>query len=134
VARRQLAQVAVRVREQRGARVALFEQRPDRRDRDAALGAEDRGAPDAHGWGGDADIKAVIEFLSRRADVDQRRIGGVGLSVGGEMMLEAAAEDARLRAVVSEGGSVRSLAEHWDDPDVGAIRKRSRRSSRRRSR
>ena len=39
------------------------------------------------------------------------------------MMLEAAAEDARLRAVVSEGGSVRSLADHWDDPALAAARK-----------
>jgi hypothetical protein len=47
VARRQLAQVPVRVREHGGARVALFEQRPDRGDGDAALGAEDRSATDA---------------------------------------------------------------------------------------
>ena len=77
----------------------------------------------AYGWGGDADLKAALDFLSRRADVDRQRIGGLGLSVGGEMMLEAAAEDARLRAVVSEGGSVRSLAEHWDDPELGAAQK-----------
>jgi len=31
-------------------------------------------------------------------------------------MIEAAAEDPRLRAVVSEGAGARSLAEHWDDP------------------
>jgi hypothetical protein len=84
---------------------------------------ESEGDFNAYGWGGDADIKAALDFLSRRADVDPRRIGGIGLSVGGEMMLEAAAEDARLHAVVSEGGSVRSIAEHWDDPDIGAIRK-----------
>ena len=35
----------------------------------------------------------------------QQRIGGLGLSVGGELMLEAAAEDARLQAVVSEGAA-----------------------------
>ena len=39
------------------------------------------------------------------------------------MMLEAAAEDPRLRAVVSEGGSVRSVAEEWDDPELAAVRK-----------
>ena len=53
---------------------------------------------------------------SRRRDVDPGRIGGLGLSVGGEMMLQAAAQDARLRAVVSEGASVRSLAEHCGRP------------------
>lgn len=77
----------------------------------------------AYGWGGDTDLKAAVSFLSARPDVDPERIGGVGLSVGGEMLLEAAAEDRRLRAVVSEGASVRSLAEHWDDPDIDAVRK-----------
>jgi len=77
---------------------------------------ESEGDFNAFGWGGDADIKAAVTFLTRRPDVDATRIGGLGLSVGGEMMLETAAEDARLRAVVSEGAGVRSLAEHWDDP------------------
>jgi hypothetical protein len=76
-----------------------------------------------YGWGGDTDLKAAVSFLGRRADVDPERIGGLGLSVGGEMMLEAAAEDARLRAVVSEGGSVRSVLEEWDDPQLATARK-----------
>ena len=77
----------------------------------------------AYGWGGDADLKAAIGFLARRDDVDPERIGGLGLSVGGEMLLETAAEDGRLRAVVAEGASVRSLAEHWDDPALGPVQK-----------
>ena len=39
------------------------------------------------------------------------RIGGIGLSVGGELMLEAAAETAELDAVVSEGAGARTLGE-----------------------
>jgi dienelactone hydrolase len=77
----------------------------------------------AYGWGGDADLKAAIGFLTRRDDVDPDRIGGLGLSVGGEMLLETAAEDDRLRAVVAEGASVRSLAEHWDDPALSQVQK-----------
>jgi len=84
---------------------------------------ESDGDFNAFGWGGDADIKAAITFLAQRPDVDATRIGGLGLSVGGEMMLETAAEDARLRAVVSEGAGVRSLAEHWDDPGPAAAQK-----------
>ena len=38
-------------------------------------------------------------------------IGGLGLSVGGEQMLDAAAENDRLRAVVSEGAGERSVRE-----------------------
>ena len=50
-----------------------------------------------------------------RPDVDPGRIGGLGLSVGGELMLEAAAEDPRLAAVVSEGAGTRTLAEELID-------------------
>jgi uncharacterized protein len=89
--------------------VLLFDRRGD---------GESDGDFNAFGWGGDADIKAAITFLAQRPDVDATRIGGLGLSV--EMMLDTAAEDARLRAVVSEGAGVRSLAEHWDDPGPAA--------------
>ena len=37
------------------------------------------------------------------------RIGGIGLSVGGEMLIEAAAETDELAAVVSDGAGARSL-------------------------
>ena len=77
----------------------------------------------AFGWGGDADLKAAMTFLAGRPDVDSARIGGLGLSVGGELMIETAAEDPRLHAVVSEGAGVRSLAEHWDDPGPAAAQK-----------
>ena len=39
-------------------------------------------------------------------------IGGIGFSVGGEMMLQAAASNTGLRAVVAEGAGVRSVREH----------------------
>jgi fermentation-respiration switch protein FrsA (DUF1100 family) len=39
------------------------------------------------------------------------QIGGLGLSVGGELLLQAAAGDERLRAVVSDGAGWRSLRE-----------------------
>ncbi len=63
------------------------------------------GDPNAFGWGGDRDVKAAIDFLQQRPDVDPERIGGLGLSVGGELMLEVAAESEELRAVVSEGAA-----------------------------
>ena len=56
---------------------------------------ESEGDPHAMGWEGEKDIKAGIAFLQRRPDVDPERIGGLGLSVGGELMLHAAAESAR---------------------------------------
>ena len=44
------------------------------------------------------------------------RIGGIGLSVGGEMMIEAAAESTALRAIVSEGASGRSVRDDLAQP------------------
>jgi uncharacterized protein len=79
------------------------------------------GEPNSWGWGGEADIKAAIAYLQRRPDVDPDRIGGIGLSVGGEMMIEAAAETDELAAVVSDGAGARSIAEDMDqdDPALG---------------
>jgi uncharacterized protein len=72
---------------------------------------DSEGDPNALGWNGDRDIKAALAFLRERPDVDPDRIGGIGLSVGGELMLETAAETDALKAVVSEGAGIRSVRE-----------------------
>ncbi|HEX5622644.1 MAG TPA: CocE/NonD family hydrolase [Solirubrobacteraceae bacterium] len=72
---------------------------------------ESEGEPNAWGWGGDEDIKAAIRYLQSRPDVEPGRSGGIGLSVGGELMLEAAAETDDLAAVVSEGAGARMYSE-----------------------
>jgi hypothetical protein len=72
---------------------------------------ESEGDPNIFGWKGDRDVRAAVEFLRSRPDVDPERIGGIGLSVGGEMMIEAAAESDGLAALVSEGAGIRSLRE-----------------------
>jgi uncharacterized protein len=79
---------------------------------------ESEGDPHGFGWEGEKDIKAAIAFLQRRPDVDPERIGGLGLSVGGELMLHAAAETDDLKAVVSEGAGARSVAEWRKMPDA----------------
>jgi fermentation-respiration switch protein FrsA (DUF1100 family) len=71
------------------------------------------GQPNIYGWGGDEDVKAGITWLKRHGI---ERIGGLGLSVGGEMLLQAAAHDRRLQAVVSEGAGLRSVAEQKHMP------------------
>jgi len=75
---------------------------------------ESDGEPNSWGWAGEADIKAAIAYLQRRPDVEPDRIGGIGLSVGGELMIEAAADTDDLAAVVSEGAGARSFTEDMD--------------------
>lgn len=76
---------------------------------------QSEGDPNTWGWDFDKDIRAGVDFLQHRADVDPTRIGGVGLSVGGEMLLDTAAETKALAAIVSEGAGARSLGEELDD-------------------
>ena len=77
---------------------------------------ESDGDPNLFGWQGERDIHAAVEFLQHRPDVDPERIGGIGLSVGGEMMIEAAAESTALKAIVSEGASGRSVRDELANP------------------
>ena len=69
------------------------------------------GAPNMFGWGETRDIDAAVDWLRSRRDVHDDSIGGIGFSVGGEMMLEAAAGNRHLCAVVSEGAGSRSIRE-----------------------
>ena len=69
------------------------------------------GAPNMFGWGEAKDVDAAVSWLRRQTDVRDGRVGGIGFSVGGEMMLEAAAGNRHLRAVVSEGAGIRSIRE-----------------------
>lgn len=55
------------------------------------------------GWWGDLDIRAAVDWLAGRPDVSAGRIAAVGMSMGGEEAIGAAASDSRLRAVVAEG-------------------------------
>jgi fermentation-respiration switch protein FrsA (DUF1100 family) len=70
-----------------------------------------QGDPNLFGWAGEKDIDAAVAWLGGRPDVEAGRIGGIGFSVGGEMMLQAAASNQGLRAVVSEGAGSRSVRE-----------------------
>ena len=72
---------------------------------------ESEGDPNAFGWGAPTDMKAAIAYLQRRPDVDRGRIGGIGLSVGGETLLQTAAESDGLKAIVADGAGSRSIRE-----------------------
>ncbi len=80
---------------------------------------ESDGDPNIFGWKGERDVHAAVAYLQQRPDVDPERIGGIGLSVGGEMMIEAAAAESNgLKAVVSEGAGIRSIRESLAVPDT----------------
>lgn len=70
-----------------------------------------QGDPNLFGWNDPKDIDAAVAWLQDRPDVRDDRIGGIGFSVGGEAMLEAAASNPGLQAVVSDGAGVRSVRE-----------------------
>jgi dienelactone hydrolase len=76
------------------------------------------GDPNVFGWDGTRDIDAAVTYLQGRPDVDPWRIGGIGFSVGGEMLIEAAARSTSLRAIVSEGASGRSIRDDLANPDT----------------
>jgi uncharacterized protein len=58
-------------------------------------------------WAGDLDLHAAVAYLRSRPDVDADRIGAIGFSIGGEILLEAAAQRDDIKAVVSEGAGER---------------------------
>ncbi len=63
------------------------------------------------GWYGDRDITAAVTFLQHQPGVDANRIGVLGLSMGGEEAIGAAAADPAIRAVVAEGATHRTAAD-----------------------
>ena len=100
--RKPLTQDHARMYARHGYGVLLFDRRGE---------GESDGSPNIFGWGGEKDITAAVDFLKARRDVDPTRIGGIGFSVGGEMMLEAAARNHDIAAVVSEGAGARTFSE-----------------------
>jgi hypothetical protein len=104
------SQERARLLARHGYGVLLFDRRGE---------GESDGDPNLLGWQGERDIHAAVAFLQRRPDVDPHRIGGIGLSVGGEMMIEAAAESPALKAIVTEGASSRSVRDELANPGAG---------------
>jgi uncharacterized protein len=63
------------------------------------------------GWYGDRDVTAAVTFLQHQSGVAASRIGVLGLSMGGEQAIGAAAADPAIRAVVAEGATHRTAAD-----------------------
>ena len=76
---------------------------------DARGHGESDGATNRLGWGGTADVGAALAFLQEQPEVTA--VGGLGLSMGAEMLLGAAASYPALQAIVADGATRRSTAE-----------------------
>ncbi|GAA3212793.1 hypothetical protein GCM10017690_25360 [Microbacterium terregens] len=74
------------------------------------------------GWYGEMDIRAAVDALVDRTDVDPRRVAVVGLSMGGEEAIGAAGTDDRIRAVVAEGATGRTAADKTWLADAYGVR------------
>ena len=74
------------------------------------------------GWYGDQDVSGAVTFLTGRPDVDPTRIGVVGMSMGGEQAIGAAAADPRIAGVVAEGATARTSADNAWLSDVYGLR------------
>ena len=76
---------------------------------DARGRGESEGQPDALGWTWDDDVEAALDFLDTKKDVSG--IGALGLSTGADVVIEAAARDKRIEAVVADGSTIRSVGD-----------------------
>ncbi len=69
------------------------------------------------GWAGDQDVCGAVDFLAAKG---VRRIGALGLSMGGEQVLGAAGADPRIAAVAAEGATHRTGADYaWLSDEFG---------------
>ena len=74
------------------------------------------------GWYGDLDVAAAVDLVTGQAGVDPGRVAALGLSMGGEEALGAAATDPRIRAVVAEGATTRVAGDKAWLSDVHGLR------------
>ncbi len=70
---------------------------------------ESEGLSNRLGWQGTRDIEAAAAYLQAQPGVE--RIGGLGLSMGGEVLLGASADVPAMQAVVADGATRRSTEE-----------------------
>jgi dipeptidyl aminopeptidase/acylaminoacyl peptidase len=63
-------------------------------------------------------VRSIVDWLDRRSDLDQGRLGVFGVSLGGYYAVRAAAFEPRIRAAIDHAGTF-SLASNW--PNRSAI-------------
>ena len=79
---------------------------------DARGHGESAGHTNALGWRADEDVAGAVAFLRRQAGVEPNRIGMLGLSMGAEVALRAAANGTPLRAVAADGAGAATTGDN----------------------
>jgi pimeloyl-ACP methyl ester carboxylesterase len=77
---------------------------------------ESEGHPNGLGDNAQPAVAAALNWLERRDGVQPDRLAGYGLSLGAEVLIEAAAHDERLRAIVADGATRPDDGEEVLDP------------------
>jgi len=72
------------------------------------------GRGNALGWDCGQDVAAAVSYLR---DNGVSRIGALGLSLGGEVLLASAADEPELRAIVADGATYHSLSDYLELPE-----------------
>jgi pimeloyl-ACP methyl ester carboxylesterase len=78
---------------------------------DARGHGQSHGKTNALGWNGARDITGAVSFLKHQPGVDSRRIAALGLSMGAEEALRAAATGVPLSAIVADGAGASTLTD-----------------------
>ena len=78
---------------------------------DASGHGQSGGQTNALGWRGDGDVSGAVTFLRRQPGVDSHRIAALGLSMGAEEALRAAADGIPLRAIVADGAGASTMGD-----------------------
>jgi uncharacterized protein len=88
---------------------------------DARGSGESEGSPNGYGWDWDHDVDGALDFLTARPDVEDGRIGALGLSTGADVLLEVGATDRRVSAIVADGTTGASLADVLEGDVVSQV-------------
>lgn len=75
---------------------------------------ESTGHGNACGWEGEIDVETALNFLSKQKKVNA--IGGLGISLGGEILLGSASKYPEIKAIVSDGASYRCTEDYISIP------------------
>jgi predicted acyl esterase len=78
---------------------------------DARGRGNSEGSPNSFGWDWRHDVAGALRYLHDRPDVDDGRIGALGLSTGADVLVEVAPDHPDLRAIVGDG----TAAETYED-------------------